>query len=413
MPVNLSRASTTQAIQATRPIYSYTDHSPSPTVHYIRTATELNGALTDFEGPYGFDCEYKALPVPGRTALVQLSNASRILLIQLSAFTVFPEKLKTILEDPSIKKIGHYTEADGAKLRDDYGILPKSLINLMPLARQIDPGFLALHPPRRNVTLAQIVLYYLDRTLPKGPVRVSNWELNPLTQAQREYAASDAYCAYEVYMRLMTLQEQNDPTLDPSKYTINIEPRAAPPPTIPPGKYYLERNNPRLSKFEFDAYMLWYHGYTAAEILKTFGTMFPMERMRGYFDGEGAIIAFIVAALRKDTSLPFDPIALRDMIDADEESRETHSAFLEHRCPAPADKSPDPPETPQAEVEPTAVTQQKRKREASASDKDLSRQPEEHSREATPTEDYADTTPTPADKPAENAAKPVKRSRTM
>lgn len=37
--------------------------------------------------PYGFDCEYKALPVPGRTALVQLSNVTKILLIQVSAFS--------------------------------------------------------------------------------------------------------------------------------------------------------------------------------------------------------------------------------------------------------------------------------------------------------------------------------------
>ena len=78
------------------------------------------------------------------------------------------------------------TTADGAKLRDDYGVLSKSLINLMPLARQVDPKFLALHPPPRNVTLAQMVLFYLDRALPKGPVRVSNWELNPLTKAQQE-----------------------------------------------------------------------------------------------------------------------------------------------------------------------------------------------------------------------------------
>ena len=36
--------------------------------------------------PYGFDCEYKAFPVPGRTALVQLSNPSKVLLVQVSSF---------------------------------------------------------------------------------------------------------------------------------------------------------------------------------------------------------------------------------------------------------------------------------------------------------------------------------------
>ena len=46
----LGHASTTQAIQATRPTYSYTERTPAPTVHYVNTSAELDEALEDFEG---------------------------------------------------------------------------------------------------------------------------------------------------------------------------------------------------------------------------------------------------------------------------------------------------------------------------------------------------------------------------
>ena len=91
-------------------------------------------------------------------------------------------------------------------------------------------------------------------------------------------------------MRLIALQEEKGPKLDPTEYTINILPRTSPVPKPSPGKYYFVRNNPKLSNFEFDAYTLWYHGYTASEILQTFSSMFPMQRMRGYFDGEKDIM---------------------------------------------------------------------------------------------------------------------------
>ncbi|KZV67134.1 ribonuclease H-like protein [Peniophora sp. CONT] len=406
MNSSLSRASTTQAIQATRPTYSYAEHTPPPTVHYITSPNKLNDALNDFEGPYGFDCEYKPFPVPGRTALVQLSNATKILLIQVSAFPAFPESLKAILEDPSVKKIGHYTESDGAKLRDDYGILPKGLINLMPLARQVDPNFLVLHPPVRNVTLAEMVLFYLNRTLPKGHVRVSNWELNPLTRAQQEYAASDAYCAYEVYTRLIDMQEQNESKLDHTKYTINIEPRTSPlPKPRPLGRDYLNRNNRKLTNFEFDAYTLWYHGYTVTDILQTLCAAFPMSRMRGYFDGEDAIIAFIVAALRKDTSLPFNPIALRAMVNADDTSRDAYRTFVKERCPEVAPESAPSPVQSTAKTEAAPLIGRKRKASTSEDDEDRT---VERLREATP--EYTQNERAPA---VLEGMKAVKRSRTI
>ncbi|KZV60237.1 ribonuclease H-like protein [Peniophora sp. CONT] len=337
MPSKPDRAPKSRTAKAgTRPTYSYAEHMPPPTVQYITSPSELDDCLTNFKGPYGFDCEFKALPVHRPMALIQLSNAKTILLIQVSAFSAFPERLKAILEDRSVKKIGHYTESDDMKLRDDYGILAKGLINLMPLARQVDPDFLALHRPGRNVTLAQIVLLYLDRTLPKGPVRVGNWERNPLTKEQQEYAASDAYCAHEVYTRLMALRKKNGIRARPSEYTVNISPRASSTPPQPQtGSYSFARSKRGSPDLAFDAYALWYYGYTVEEILRTFLNMdSEVQHMHAFLGGgDSMVIFYIVTALQRDASLPFDPVALRTMVSADPPSWSSYRTFVEERFP--------------------------------------------------------------------------------
>lgn len=100
------------------------------------------------------------------------------------------------------------------------------------------------------------------------------------------------------------MQEQNKPKLDPAKYTINIEPRMSPLPKPQPlSSNYLKRNNRKLTNFEFDAYTLWYHGYTVTDILQTLYAAFPMSRMRGYFDGEDAIMCVGIRLIVCDAQL--------------------------------------------------------------------------------------------------------------
>jgi hypothetical protein len=57
------------------------------------------------------------------------------------------------------------------------------------LAREADPSFL---PKRSIVSLSKMIEEYCDgRILDKGPVRMSNWETKPLTEAQLACESTD------------------------------------------------------------------------------------------------------------------------------------------------------------------------------------------------------------------------------
>ena len=72
---------------------------------------------------------------------------------------------------------------DGIKLESDFGIKPANLVELGAYARQADPAF----PYARNiVSLAKMVEQYCDgKVLEKGSVRTGNWEVVPLSEAQK------------------------------------------------------------------------------------------------------------------------------------------------------------------------------------------------------------------------------------
>lgn len=78
--------------------------------------------------------------------------------------------------------------AYGNKLRDDFGVFAKNLVDLVPLARQVDPDF------NLPSDYEQIVTFYLDRLMSKAAVRLSNWELNPLIKEQQECTLIKADC---------------------------------------------------------------------------------------------------------------------------------------------------------------------------------------------------------------------------
>jgi len=61
--------------------------------------------------------------------------------------------------------------------------------------------------------LARLVEAYRKLTLPKGRVQRSNWEENPLSELQQEYAANDAHAGLVVFNKLMTLMDPMEPPL--------------------------------------------------------------------------------------------------------------------------------------------------------------------------------------------------------
>ncbi|KAI5120394.1 hypothetical protein M0805_000173 [Coniferiporia weirii] len=233
------------------PLYSYKDFTPSPARVYVRHVDEADDLVEALSGPVGFDIEWRVIfrkTAPMRpTATVQLSDQRMILVIQ------------ELLEDPKICKLGVNILNDGIKLARDYNVRPQGLVELGGLARQADPGYVEryfrfcepkhissktkvvssgavdtdpsappsapapkMRKPGYMISLATITAMYTERALAKGSVRTSNWEAQPLSDAQLEYAANDAHCAIMVYNKLTAMAKEAGVQLDPTKYTHGV-----------------------------------------------------------------------------------------------------------------------------------------------------------------------------------------------
>ncbi|KZV62286.1 ribonuclease H-like protein [Peniophora sp. CONT] len=299
-----------------KPVYTISSRSPVPSIVYITTAEELDAALKDFRGPYGFDCEWKCMPQSGRIALVQLSNGSKVLLIHVCVMPEFPAKLKAILEDPRIVKVGVALQNDAEKLRREHDVSPAGLYNLGPFASKIDKDHMALYGWKGGVSLENTVAQILNCRLPKGVVRQSNWERTPLSEAQREYAASDAHSALEVYALLKT--RGGGITLGSCQANADIWPTLDFPDEYP------------LSGRSFPTYTMWHHGYSTVDILQTIARYDKYSRTKD----ETAVIADIISALTTDTTLPFEAESLRALFERNPMACKRHEAFLTARCPA-------------------------------------------------------------------------------
>ncbi|KNC98194.1 uncharacterized protein SPPG_06596 [Spizellomyces punctatus DAOM BR117] len=174
-------------------------------VVYARSTRAINEAVNKCRGDViGFDMEWKPTFVRGEaqrpTALIQLCNERYIGLLHICHVVKFPPPLREILEDASIVKLGLNIQGDARKLHRDFGIQMAGWLELGTLAKEV-----AVASERRTLqALVEKLLHaHLDKT---SSIRTGNWEALVLSEAQREYAANDAYAAYKVYNALMKLR---------------------------------------------------------------------------------------------------------------------------------------------------------------------------------------------------------------
>jgi ribonuclease D len=143
----------------------------------------------------GFDTETK--PNFSRTAnhtvaLLQLATADVCYLFRLNMIGM-PVALVDLLNDTKVLKIG-------LSLRDDFRALSQRAV--ISQHGFIDLQLFVKKMGIEETGLTKLFAIIFGQRISKNK-RLSNWEANPLTEAQQLYAATDAWACYEIYTHLI------------------------------------------------------------------------------------------------------------------------------------------------------------------------------------------------------------------
>ncbi|KAI9249771.1 hypothetical protein BDA99DRAFT_217405 [Phascolomyces articulosus] len=146
----------------------------------------------------GFDCEWKFNPITyttGKVSLVQVACKNDVWLFRINTTAPFPASLSSLIEDPSILKVGRNVKGDLKKLQRDYRISWNGALELGSFCRR--RGAIG----RGTLGLSAICVAVLGGALRKdNDVRLSDWENHSeLSQTQIKYAALDAWASFKVF----------------------------------------------------------------------------------------------------------------------------------------------------------------------------------------------------------------------
>lgn len=134
-----------------------------------------------------------------KTALIQIATRKKVYLFRLNKIG-FPLLIYKIFENPKIKKIGIAVIQDMKELSDQFQPFShKSVIDLNILCKSL--GF-------ENIGARNLTAILLGFRISKRQ-QTSNWEAEILTENQIRYAATDAWVALEIYLKLLSDKEFN------------------------------------------------------------------------------------------------------------------------------------------------------------------------------------------------------------
>eukprot|EP00434_Breviolum_minutum_P018909 symbB.v1.2.016675.t1/scaffold1275.1/size127301/3 len=147
----------------------------------------------------GFDSESRpssALGPQNRIALIQLASEKVACLWRLLDTRSLPPVLCKLLQD--LWEVSQGAVNEITALKDQFGISPQSFIDL---------HHIALHLRTTPRSLRGLAAIFLQKRLDKEQ-RLSDWQQSSLTQAQIEYAATDAWTARELFVVLGNVRWQ-------------------------------------------------------------------------------------------------------------------------------------------------------------------------------------------------------------
>jgi ribonuclease D len=187
------------------------DSAPStnPPFRFITDNDEAQSALGSLhlETIIGLDTEtyWNAAANRSHVSLVQIAPREGLVLV-FDLLKVDVELLRPLIESPAITMTAHNARFDEGMLIGA-GLRPTAFVDTLRLARA------ALRLP--SYSLAGVVAHLFGIEMDKS-YQKSNWKRRPLTRAQLEYAALDAYITLRVYdelKRILTEQGKFDAAL--------------------------------------------------------------------------------------------------------------------------------------------------------------------------------------------------------
>lgn len=169
----------------------------------IQSESEAEKAVSYLEQfkEIGFDTETRPAfrkGVSNQIALMQLSTEDTCFLFRLN-YIGLPNCLANILINPGIKKIGLSLKDDFSAIHKRKPLVPLSFIDLQPFVKQYgieDNG------------LQRIYGILFGKRISKGQ-RLSNWEADTLSEAQKMYAAIDAWACLKIFNELKYREKVN------------------------------------------------------------------------------------------------------------------------------------------------------------------------------------------------------------
>lgn len=139
----------------------------------------------------GFDTETRPSFQRGqvnKVALLQLSTGDHCYLFRLNRPGIY-DKVRCLLEDPEILKIGLSVNDDFSSLRRRGDLNPQGFLDLQDYCRSFNIA---------DTSLQKIFAIVFGLRISKAQ-RLTNWEAEHLTDAQQIYAALDAWACLELY----------------------------------------------------------------------------------------------------------------------------------------------------------------------------------------------------------------------
>ncbi|MBL6964326.1 MAG: 3'-5' exonuclease domain-containing protein 2 [Bacteroidetes bacterium] len=153
------------------------------------------------EKVYGVDTETKPVFKKGvfhPVSLLQLATSDQVFIFRLLR-TGLPDYIISILEDKEVIKAGIDLNRDIYELKDYSDFVPNSVVDLNIMAK--DMGF-------KSVGAKKLTALLFGNRISKSQ-QTSNWETAVLSKKQIIYAATDAFIARKIYVKLKELESSS------------------------------------------------------------------------------------------------------------------------------------------------------------------------------------------------------------